>query len=102
MVRRAALASMVEPSTPMLSPLTKPFPAISFRTQPNTSSCTFKRDAAAGLRQPGMIGNPVVGAEAKKLAQRKTVTAAPFDAPLAVDPLEIAHKVHAKIASRRD
>src|SRR3954452_2162409 len=38
--RRAAMASMVEASTPMRSPRTSPRSAIKARTQPNTVSCT--------------------------------------------------------------
>jgi hypothetical protein len=38
-VRNAALASIVEPSTPIRSPFTRPRSATSFSTQPNTVSC---------------------------------------------------------------
>ena len=40
MMRSAALASMVEASTPMRTPWTKPTSAISARTQSNTAVCT--------------------------------------------------------------
>jgi len=40
MVRSAALASIVEPSTPIRSPLTRPRSATSFKIQAKTFSCT--------------------------------------------------------------
>src|SRR5450631_3434931 len=101
MVRSAALASIVEPSTPIRSPFTRPRSATTFKTQPKTCSCHLVRQSAARLRQPGMVRNLVPVRKPKEIPQRIGIRTAPDDAALAVDPLEIADHVHAEIAARR-
>ena len=59
------------------------------------------RQAASGLRQPGMVGNLVSVRKPQEIAQRVGIRAAPHNAALAVDALEITDHVHAEIAARR-
>ena len=61
----------------------------------------LQRQAAAGLAQPGVVRHRLGRAEAQELAQRQAVRAAPLQAALAVDPLEVADQVHAEVAPRR-
>ena len=58
------------------------------------------RQTAACLRQPGMVGNLVPVYKPQEIPQRIGIRAAPDNAALAVDPLEIADHVHAEIAPR--
>src|SRR5476649_1600107 len=98
MVRSAALASIVEPST-----LTLHQAALGDNVQ-NPAEDLFVhlvRQSAARLRQPGMVRNLVPVRKPKEIPQRIGIRTAPDDAALAVDPLEIADHVHAEIAARR-
>ena len=62
----------------------------------------LERQPRAGLAQPRVVGDRLGGAEPQELAQGQAVGAAPLEAALAVDPLEVAHQVHAEVAARRD
>ena len=61
----------------------------------------FKRQAAAGTAQPGMVRHALALAEAQKFTQRQAVGAAPFQPALTVDAFEVAHQQHPEIAPRR-
>ena len=61
----------------------------------------LQRQPRAGLAQPGMVGHPLGRAQAQELAQRQAVGAAPLQAALAVDPLEVADQMHPEVAARR-
>ena len=58
--------------------------------------------ARAGARQPGRVGSflPVRQPQKNEL-ERTAVVAAPVDAPLGVDPLEVPDHVHPEIPPRR-
>jgi hypothetical protein len=62
----------------------------------------LQRQPRAGLAQPRVVGHRLGGAEPQELAQRQAVRAAPLQAALAVDPLEVADQVHAEVAPGRD
>ena len=59
------------------------------------------RQAASSFRQPGMVGNLVSVRKPQEIPQRVGIRAAPHNAALAVDALEITDHVHAEIAARR-
>ena len=48
-----------------------------------------------------MVGDRLGRAQAQEFPQRQAVGAAPFQAALAVDPLEVADQVQAEVAARR-
>ena len=88
-VRRAALATIVEPSTPIRSPFTKPRSALR-ETEPSRKPFRGPRAAGASVsstarndRQP-CRGSPGAGTRAKRQRIRTT----PTDAALAVDTLD--------------
>src|SRR4051812_17959451 len=99
MARRAALASMVEASTPIRSPLTSPCSARRSSTQANTALVHLERQPRAGLAEPRVVGHPLGGAEPQELAQGQAVGAAPLQAAFALDALEVADQVHAEVAA---
>src|SRR5215210_6706919 len=84
MARIAALASMVEASTPIRSPLTNPRSASRPSTQVNTASC-----ASSGSRAR------------VRLSQEWSGTGSLRRQPVAVDALEVADQQHAEVAPRR-
>ena len=61
----------------------------------------LERQPAASAAQPGVVGHRLPLAEPQELAQRQAVGAAPFQAALAVDALEVADQQHAEVAPRR-
>ena len=61
----------------------------------------FERQAASGAAQPRVIRHSLALAETQELSQRKAVSAAPFQATLAVDAFEVADQQHAEVAARR-
>ena len=61
----------------------------------------LERQPRAGLAQPGVVGHRLGGAQAQELAERQAVGAAPLQAALAVDALEVADQVHPEVAARR-
>ena len=91
MFRSAALASMVEASTPMRSPLISPASAISTRTQLKTAAWT------SWGRRVRLRDSQEWSATRSRLPSRrnarsgKRVRAAPLQTALAVDALEVAH-----------
>ena len=62
----------------------------------------FKRQAPADTAQGGMIGHGFSGRKAEEFPQRQGVAAAPADAALRVDALEVADQKHAEMTTRRD
>ena len=48
-----------------------------------------------------MIGNPLDVRQRQEIAQREQIRATPREAPLAVDPLEVADHVHPEVPPRR-
>src|SRR4051794_28401047 len=91
---------MVEASTPIRSPLIRPCSARRSSTQANTASCTSSGSRERVL-EPGVVGHPLGGAEPQELAQGQAVGAAPLEAALAVDALEVADQMHAEVAPGR-
>ena len=61
----------------------------------------LQRQPRARLAQPGMVGHRLGRAQPQELAQRQAVGATPFQAALAVDPLEVADQMHPEVAARR-
>jgi hypothetical protein len=67
--RSAARTSIVEPSTPIVSPFTRPRSATSFKMNSNILM-TFIWQSAACLRQPGMVGNLVPAPKSQEIPKR--------------------------------
>jgi hypothetical protein len=61
----------------------------------------LERQAGAASAQPGMVGHPIAQPEPEKIPQRQAVGAAPLQAALAVDALEVAHQMHPEVAAGR-
>ncbi len=61
----------------------------------------LERQPGAAPAQPGMVGHPIAQPEPEEVAQRQAVGAAPLQAALAVDALEVADQMHAEIAPGR-
>ena len=100
MLRSAALASMVEASTPMRSPFTRPASAISARTQLETPPCGL-HGAGGGSVTARNRPAPV---PASPTAGTPVATGNPSTATmptLRVDTLEVAHQVHTEVARHR-
>jgi hypothetical protein len=67
MVRSAALASIVEPSTPIRSPFTRPRSATRFKTHPKTFSC-----ASCGKRERVFDNQEWSGTLSRLTSRRKS------------------------------
>src|SRR3982751_3521455 len=91
---------MVDASAPIRSPLISPCSARRSSTQANTASCTSSGSRERVLLSHEWSGTGL-GAQAQELAQGQAVGAAPLQAALAVDALEVAHQVHAEVAPGR-
>ena len=100
-LRSAALASIVEASTPIRSPWISPCSARRCSTQANTASCTSSGRRERVLLSQEWSGTCSVVPSRRNSRKRQAVGAAPFQAALAVDPLEVADQVHAEVAARR-
>jgi hypothetical protein len=61
----------------------------------------FERKAASGAAQPRVIRHSRAFRQSQELAQRKAVSAAPFQATLAVYAFKITDQQHAEVAARR-
>jgi len=61
----------------------------------------LERQPRAAPAQPRMVGHSLAQLEPEELPQRQAVGAAPLEAALAVDTLEVADQMHAEIAPRR-
>src|SRR3954452_12641462 len=92
---------MVEASIPIRSPLIRPCSARRSSTQANTASCTSSGSRERVLLNPEWSGTGSGRAQPQELAEREAVGAAPLEAALAVDALEVADQVHAEVAARR-
>ena len=101
-VRSAALASIVEASTPIRSPLHQAVLGDSARAPSRTPLVNLMRQARARLRQPGVIRHPLGRPQTQKLPERQRVRTAPLDPPLGVDALEVADHVHPEVPARRN
>ena len=109
MLRSAALASgMVEASTPMRSPFTRPASPIKARTQSKTASVDFMGlEARAGLRQPGMVRHPFTAPQSQELTVCSDAGnpskrhSRPRSESMPSKPMVLAHQVHAEIAPGR-
>ena len=97
MLRSAALASMVEASTPMARP--SPDPPRRSEPEPSRRSPCGPHGAARGC-DSGMVRH-TIPAFSRRNSRRQGIRAAPFQPALRVDALEVAHQVHAEIAPRR-
>ncbi len=62
----------------------------------------LKRQTLADAAQGGVVRHRFGGAELEEFPQGKGIAAAPADAALRVDALEVANQKHAEIAARRD
>lgn len=49
-----------------------------------------------------MIRDRLFDRKLEKIPKGKRIGATPFDAPFAVDPLEVPHEVHPKVPARRN
>ena len=99
-VRSAALASIVEASTPIRFPSTKPCSATSF----NTSRIPSRGLHAATARASSTTTSdrePLPVLQPQEIAQRHRIRAPPGNASLAGAPLKITNHVHPEIAPRR-
>ena len=97
----AALASMVEASTPTRLPLIRPCSASRSSTQANTCFVDLERQPRPGPAQPGVIRHALVEPEAEEVPQREAVGAAPLQPALAGDPFEVADQMHPEVPPRR-
>ena len=59
------------------------------------------RQARTGLREPRMIRHAISALQPQKLSHRQRIRAPPFKPALRADAFEIAHQMHAEIASWR-
>jgi hypothetical protein len=77
-----------------------------FRQQPEHQRehgvVDLERQARAGARQRAVIGHRLARAELQELAQGQAVGAAPGDAALAVQALEVADEQHPEVAPGRN
>jgi hypothetical protein len=101
MARSAALASIVEASTPMRSPFHQAALGQAPQHPVEDRIVRLERQSRACAAQPGMVRHPLALAQAEELAQRQAVGAAPFQPALAVDAFEVADQQHAEVAPRR-
>jgi hypothetical protein len=83
------LASIVELSTPIGSPLMKPC-SQTLQHPGKDLVVQLEPQARAGAAQPGMVGYRLALAQPQELATRHTVRTPPFQPALAVDPFELA------------
>ena len=99
--RSAALASIVDASIPIRSPLTKPRSARRATTQANTASC-----ASSGHRSRVRLSHEWSGTRWRSSSPRKArsnrLSAQRHSSPRSLSmPLEVADQVHAEVAPRR-
>ena len=88
---------------PPSCPASSFFSAASFSTNTNTCFVHLQRQPLCESRDRlEWSGVVFVERNAQELRQRAAVAAPPGDAPLRVDPLEVADQQHAEVDARRD
>jgi hypothetical protein len=101
MLRRAAFASNVVASIPMVLPLNEIRRCQDLQDPREDRAVRLQIDEAPGPRDRRVLWWDLVQAQAQKATQRERIRGAPRDPTLRIDPLKVANQQQPEVRARR-